>query len=376
MELRMYLKILQKKWWIVLPVFLAAVTATVVLTFTQMPIYRTSTTLVVAPSPGFEDVRSFASGLNILSTRQEIASTYAEIATSRLMKNAAAEVLGLSREEKKQYTVESKVQAGTNIIVISVEGPDPVIASEMANHIANNLSRYAEDLYETFILRSLDEATVPVFPVRPNKVLNIGLATVLGLVLGVGFAFLSEYLQTPVTAEVSLNFLDPETGVYNREYFSRRLGEEMARAKRNRYPLSVALMRIEDLPFLRGPQAPRIRSEILRQISVLTNEYLRSEDVVARYNEDTFAFLLPDVSGENARAIMEYLQTRIAWTPFESSLSGLKFNLRGSVGVVSYNHNGTGRDELLAKAFDALQMAEVNENGKIHLAEENASTHV
>jgi len=376
MELKMYLKILQKKWWIVLPIFLATVAATVVLTFTQTPAYRTSTTLVVAPSPGFEDVRSFASGLNILSTRQEIASTYAEIATSRLMKNTAAETLGLSRTEKKQYTVESKVQAGTNIIVISVEGPDPVIVSEMANNIAENLTRYAETLYETFVLRSLDKATVPVSPVRPNKTLNIGLAVVLGLMLGVGLAFLSEYLQAPVTSEVSVNFLDPETGVYNREYFSKRLGEEMARAKRNRYPLSVALMRIEDLSFLRGPQAPRIKNEILRQISVLTTEYLRSEDVVARYDKDTFAFLLPDVSGESARAIMEYLQTRIAWTPFESSLNGLKFNLRGSIGVVSYNHNGTGKDELLAKAFEALQLAEVDENGKIHLTGENVSTRV
>ncbi len=366
MELKFYLGVLVKKWWLVIPVFLITLTATVALTFTQQPTYQASTTMIVAPSPSFGDVKSFASGLNILSTRQEIASTYAEIGASRLMKNQAADILGLEKESRKLYKVSGQMQAGTNIIAMTVEGPDPATVTNLANQIGVELTTYAAGLYETFVLRSLDQATMPVAPIRPNKALNIVMAAVLGLGLAVGLAFLSEYLQTPVESGVSINFIDNETGIYNKLYFLKRLGEEMIRAKRNRYPLAVALMRIDDLKMLRGAQSAKIKSEVLRQISVLTSQYLRDEDIVARFDQDTFAFLLPDVTGDNAKAIMEYLQTRIAWTPFESSTNGIKLNLTGTVGIVAYDHNGTGRDELIAKAGQALELAEVDE-AKTHL---------
>jgi diguanylate cyclase (GGDEF)-like protein len=103
---------------------------------------------------------------------------------------------------------------------------------------------------------------------------------------------------------------------------------------------------------------------------MLADQYLREEDIIAHLGDDTFAFLLPDTVGENAKAIMEYLQTRVAWTPFQSTLNPAKFNLRGIVGIVTYNHNGTSRDELVAEASRALQLAGVDENGNVYLVTE------
>jgi hypothetical protein len=64
---------------------------------------------------------------------------------------------------------------------------------------------------------------------------------------------------------------------------------------------------------------------------------------------------------------MEYLQTRIAWTPFQSAINGVKINLRSVVGITAYSHNGTARDELVAIANRALQLAEVEDDGKAYL---------
>jgi diguanylate cyclase (GGDEF)-like protein len=359
MELRAYLKIILEKWWIVIPIFLVTFVSGVVFTYTRTPIYSATTTYVVVPGSSIGDTSNFTYGLDMLASRSEIATTFAEIAVSDQIKQAALDSLGL--KSGLDYEVISKLRAGTNIIEITVDGPNPHIVSDMANIIGTNIEQYVKGLYEIFILVPLDPATAPKEPSSPNKLLNLALAAVLGLVLGVGLAFLSKYLEVPIQAVVNVNIIDSETGVYNKEYFSRRLSEEMVRAKRNRYPLSLALMRVENVSLLQGTDSTKTRNDLLRQVAVLTSQYLREEDIVAYMEDNVFALLLPDMTGENAKSLMEYLQTRIAWTPFESS-QGIKFNLGGVVGIAAYNHNGTTRDELFAQANRALNLAEVTDN--------------
>lgn len=364
MELKAYLNILLKKWWIFLPTFLITLTAGIVFTYTQTPIYNATATYVVVPSSSFQDVRSFTSGLETLGQRTEIATTFAEIASSDRIRKLAFDSLSL--ESGQYYATSSKLRRGTNIIEISAEGPDPVIARDLANAIGANIEEYVRGLYEVFRLVPLDEAKVSNNPISPKTFNNLILAAVFGLVLGGGLAFLAQYLEASPTSAVSVNIFDDETGVYNEEYFLRRLGEEMVRAKRNRYPLSLALMQVDNLSMLKGADSTKVRAELLRQVAILTSQYLREEDMVAYLESKVFALLLPDMTGENAKAVMEYLHTRIAWAPFESS-NGLKFNLKSFMGITSYNYNGTSRDELITQARQALELAGIEENGKAFL---------
>lgn len=365
MELKTYFNILAKKWWIILPVFLVTFTAGMIFTYTQTPIYSATATYVVAPSPALGDAKSFTSGLDMLGRREEIATTFAQIATSRQIKQLAGDSIGL--EELQRYTVSSRLLAGTNITEFTVQGPDPAMVKDLANAVGVQVEEYVRGSYEVFILRLLDEATPPRRPISPDTSLNLTLAAIFGLVLGIGLAFLSVYLETPPHAVADVNIIDTQTGVYNKDYFLRRLSQEMVRAKRNRYPLSVALMRIDNLGLLKGINSAKIRSEILRQTATLTSQYLREEDLMAHLTDDVFAFLLPDMTGENAKAVMEYLQTRISWLPVQSSTNGAKFNFKGIVGIASYNHNGTSRDELVSQADRALQLAAVNAGGGAYL---------
>jgi capsular exopolysaccharide synthesis family protein len=51
-------------------------------------------------------------------------------------------------------------------------------------------------------IRIVQQAEIPIAPVKPNKVLNIGLSLLLGLGLGIGLAFFLEYLNNTInTAE-------------------------------------------------------------------------------------------------------------------------------------------------------------------------------
>ncbi|GIK41928.1 MAG: hypothetical protein BroJett011_57610 [Chloroflexota bacterium] len=366
MELKIYLNILLKKWWIVLSTFLVTVTAGVVFTYTQTPVYSATVTYTVVPSSSLGDLKSFANGLDMLGRRDEIATTFAEIASSRRIKQFAMDSISL--ESGRDYTVTGKLRAGTNVIEFTVQGPDPIITRDLVNAVGVTTEEYVRGSYEVFVLRPLDEATTPNNPISPNKTLSLALAAVLGLVLGGGLAFLSVYFETSVNSITEVNIVDNKIGVYNKDYFLRRLSNEMVRAKRNRYPLSVALLHvIDNLGLLKGSNSNEMHTKILHQIGVLTSQYLREEDIVAYLGDDTFALLLPDMTGENAKAVMEYMQTRVNMFSFHSVTDDTKLNLKSIVGVAAYNHNGTSRDDFVAQANRALHLAEVNENGSVYL---------
>jgi len=366
MELKVYLRILLRKWWIVLPTFLVTFTAAIVFTFSQPLVYQVAATYVVRPNTAFGDVKSFVNGLDILSRRAEIATTYAEVANSRVIRKQAVEALNLSQEQKEDLTAEGLLLAGTNVIQITVEGHDPEVVRDFANMVGLKAMTYVQELYETFDMTPLDEATLPSSPVGPNRTLHLAVGAILGLVLGGGLAFLSEYLQTPLESLTRFDIFDDETGAYNSRYFRQRLGEEMSRASRNSYALSLALMNVDHLGVIGSSFSPQSRREALRKIAVFLKQYLREEDVIAKLDGTVFAFLLPDMPVEQARAMVEKLQTRMAWTPFEVEKSGVKLNLSGAAGVAAYRYNGTGQDEFLAEVNSALQQAEAAGYGKVY----------
>jgi diguanylate cyclase (GGDEF)-like protein len=365
MELKLYLRILLRKWWIIVPAFLVAFTSTLIFTFTQVPTYSATATFVVAPASSVGDAKSFVNNLEVLSSRAQIASTYAEVATSSSIKCMAAEALNLSASQKKSLSVESKLRAGTNVIEITVQGSDPVLVRDFANKVGDEAVAYAEILYEVYDLKTLDQAVTPAAPMKPDKALNLALGAILGLVLGGGLALLTEYLQAPLESMMNLGILDAETGAYNKRYFAQRLNEEMSRARRNRYPLSLALMNVDPSGVIRTSVPSQFSSEALRKVTVFLKQNLRAEDVMARLDGTVFAFLLPDMSEEQATTMLEKLQTRMVWTAFEMEKSGIKLNLTGAAGVVAYDYNGAGQDEFLAKANRVLQKAETVGYGKV-----------
>lgn len=360
MELKTYLRILLKKWWMVLSTFLITFTSTVVFTFTQVPTYMSSATFVVKPNTAFVDVKSFVSGLDILSRRTEIAATYAEVASSHAIKQEAIKELNLSRDQRRGLSVASLLVAGTNVIEITVEGNDPIVVRDFAGMVGAKTLVYVRELYEPYDLRPLDEAVVPSSPIKPNKTLNLGLGAALGLALGAGLALLSEYLQAPLESAAKFGIFDVETGVYNKRYFRQRLGEEMSRAKRNRYLLSLALMNVDKLGAMDSSFSPQARGEVLRKVAMFLKRHLREEDIVARLDQTVFAFLLPDMPVEEAKEMMEQLQTKMAWTSFELERSNVKLNLNSATGVAAYRYNGTRQDEFLAEVTGALKQAEAD----------------
>jgi capsular polysaccharide biosynthesis protein len=202
MELKRYLIILLRHWWFILITLVVAVVATGVFTYLAAPRYETIVRLVVSPSEDvIQDIHEQRASLDTLN-KPIIANTYAEIAQSTSIVEAAWEQLDdpLAQDEdyRDEFEVVGSVLHDTNIVVLTITGPDPVLVQQLATAISERTLDYVDGLYETYDLKPLDFAVLPDEPVSPNVKLNFALGIVLGLGTGALFAFLAEYLSAPL----------------------------------------------------------------------------------------------------------------------------------------------------------------------------------
>ncbi|MEM2125329.1 MAG: diguanylate cyclase [Candidatus Methanosuratincola sp.] len=371
MELKVYLRILRRKWWIALPVFVFTFVPVLIYTINQPNIYEAKATYVAKLSASLEgDNRNLASALDILSRRVEIATTYAEVANSTLIKDLATREAGLSVSERSGMSVNSRVIAGTNVIVISVQGTDPELVKEFTNAVGKSTQSYVHGLYETYELALLDQAVTPKTPIRPQRSLYLGLGGIFGLALGLAAVFLSEYLQQSSLLE-GFNIVDGESGAYNERYFQMRLHEELTRSRRNNTCLSVVLMEVNPQGELNG-KSRNTKREALRRVVAISRLHLRDEDIVARVGDTLFALLLPDLKDEDTKNIIEVLRTKIAMAPFEIGINGIKLQLNSAAGITDFREESVGREELLIQASRALKDAATGVNGRVTVFSEIA----
>lgn len=190
MELIIFFRMLIKRWRIIALMLIVTLIGTVLLTKWQTPIYSSSATYVVSPSPEILNGTSYLSGLSVLGGQPAVTNTYASIAASAYVKQNASVALELNPAQIKSLSVFSRVQNGTNIIEITVEGEDPLLVQAFTTNIGESTINYVGNLDGVYDLQLLDSAMSPESPIRPDMRLNLIIGVALGLILGGGIAFL------------------------------------------------------------------------------------------------------------------------------------------------------------------------------------------
>ena len=367
MEIKVYLRLLQKRWWIVLSFLIIALAATAYFTLNVKPIYRAEATYLVRIITSDEDI-NVISAINTLTSRTEIAATYAGVASSSLIKNKAAAALGIS--DQNDLRVSSQAQSGTNIVEISVEGPDPSLVKDYTNAIGVQTVSYVENLYETYQLELLDEAVLPRSPVSPNMVQNLTLGAILGLLLGMGLIIFLEYLNVSSDADAIFNVLDERIGIYDMRYFRERLHQEMSRSRRHKRVLSVALVNIDHRHILENV-SPEVRVSAMRSVVMAVGRSLRDEDVMAALSDTELSLLMPELDGENAKIVVERILAIVGKISVELSPSGKEISLNGAAGIAPFRSwDRATTDVLIARAQNILDSMRESTYGRVMISKE------
>lgn len=185
---------------IILLTLLAIIIAGVVSYFLLTPVYETSTEILVNQNPA-------ETGQLInqnIQTDLQLINTYSGIIKSPAILGQVVEELDLdmnSDQLDNNITVSNADQS--QIINIAVQDEDPARAVDIANTTVDVFETDIQDLMNVDNVSVLSPAVLKENPepVSPNPLLNMAIAAVVGLMLGVGIAFLLEYLDTTIKDE-------------------------------------------------------------------------------------------------------------------------------------------------------------------------------
>lgn len=110
---------------------------------------------------------------------------------------------------------------------------------------------------------------------------------------------------------IAAGMTDELTGVYNRRYLDRRLGDELKRARRLGERVAVVLL---DLDFFKNvndeyghPEGDRV----LRAVADSIVAAVRDIDIVTRYGGEEFAIVVPGTDGQQAVAVAERVREAV-----------------------------------------------------------------
>lgn len=193
LSVRDLLKTFWRRLWVILLVTILVVGAAVGYGLTQTPMYQASIKVLVGQGQGLTPESNEVIGL------QQLTQSMAELAYTRTVADAVIQDLDLQTTPDQFLAGMTVEQVGeTQVIEISYTDSDPERAGQIANTIGERFSAQVSEVSSnanSITAVTWEEASVPSSPISPNLLRNGLLALVLGLMLGVGLAFLLEYLD-------------------------------------------------------------------------------------------------------------------------------------------------------------------------------------
>ncbi|HSL41894.1 MAG TPA: diguanylate cyclase [Anaerolineales bacterium] len=363
MEMRYYLRIIRRGWWLILIAALVAVNLSLVYSYyLTRPTYEAVARFIVSPNIQNIESRDLINSLEALDKRS-IISTYAEVLNSRDIIDNTLSMLNINSEQYAAYNTFATVLPDANIIRFSVQGPDPEVATLLANSIGQSSIDFIRKLYVIYNIEFLDQAIVPSEPIAPKPIQNAGLALLVGLVVGVGLAIFRDQLSSTLDRLGERNKVDYESLAYSRPYFESRMRQEIGSDPDNIYTFAlVHLNGVQDY-YDSLPQA--YVNKVMRHVAETLKYQLRGNDIVGRWSKLEFGILLPSTDGAAAEGRMARIR-EVLQRPFSLEADGeTDIMLDPRIGLAD-RQGGESLASLAEQAEKALDMS-MQSNGKVSL---------
>jgi len=163
----------------------------------------------------------------------------------------------------------------------------------------------------------------------------------LGAVDYIAKPFNSEMVKVRVKTQLQLirqlrtieeiGMIDEATGMPNRKSFDKQLNIEWARAVREKNPVSLIMIDVDEYESLRETNGKEYADKLLRSVCDVINARLkRTTDVKARYSGAVFAIILPNTPRNGALTVAEDIKASAKTLTLED---GTKITI--SIGISS-----------------------------------------
>ena len=205
MELRDYLRILQKNWILIVACVLVGIAGASTVSISTTPEYVSTTDLYVSVGSGAGSASSeLVQGTSF--ARQAVAS-YVSIVTSASVLDPVIDELDLKMSSRQlASTVTATSPPNTVLLQITVTNADSGLAAEIANSIGTNLANVVVNVLEKpegageslVRITTVQQAVASADPSSPNVPLNLALGLLIGLASGIGAAVLRSALDTRI----------------------------------------------------------------------------------------------------------------------------------------------------------------------------------
>lgn len=198
-SLKELLQTLRKRLLLILSItFVAVLVSGIVSFYFLTPIYQSSSQFLVNQAKDDQPVYNPGE----IQTNLQLINTYNVIIKSPAILDIVKNTLDLdmtTEQLNSKITVGS--QTDSQVVAITVQDANPKMAADIANTTVNVFQKEIKEIMNVDNVSILAKAEVNSSPVKPNPYLNIAIATVVGLMAGVGLAFLLEYFDNTVKNE-------------------------------------------------------------------------------------------------------------------------------------------------------------------------------
>ncbi|MDC3423496.1 Wzz/FepE/Etk N-terminal domain-containing protein [Aquibacillus sp. 3ASR75-11] len=204
-SLKEIVEVLKKRLLLIISLVIGAGLISALITyFVLTPTYESSTQFIVNQST---EMRSTEFNVNDIRTNVELINTYNVIIKSPRILSEVAEELDLPlTSEQLSGKIQVASAQNSQVVTVTATDIDPETATAIANTTVETFQREIPQLMNVDNVKILSEADTPADPqpVNPNPMLNIAIAIVVGGMVGVGLAFLFEYLDNTIKSEADV----------------------------------------------------------------------------------------------------------------------------------------------------------------------------